>query len=277
MAVLLLLTFVGADRPGTPVPTNLIGGPYARLLADSDRSRSGPRRPGATHRRAHRGDHAGRADPVGRRPRLSVRWRAGDRGPWSKGPPDAVAGALDVAVHDYRGKHGQVFTPPAATGGARAGGGRGRSARPDPRLAPLPHGRPADDAARRARRRAAALELITAATSIHCSTAVSPARAPIAVFAFDGFDQRDLDSFSADWFDLPKFYPAGGGRHANQVHGEATMDIQMVRHRPDAKIVLANARPRSRGRQLREDRPAVRIGGPPVPGAVWRPVDRLGL
>lgn len=109
MAVLLLLTFVGADRPGTPVPTNLIGGPYARLLSDS--TDLGPARAARVQLTAAltegttpvgltrwAGDHG-----------LSVRWRAGD--PWAvvEGPPDAVAGALDVAVHDYRGKHGQVF------------------------------------------------------------------------------------------------------------------------------------------------------------------------
>ena len=97
------------------------------------------------------------------------------------------------------------------------------------------------------------------------------------VFAFDGFDQRDLDSFS-DWFDLPKFTPQVVGGMPSQVHGEATMDIQMVHAiAPDAKIVLANARPTVEGTPATEDRPAVRIGGPPVPGRGVEPVDRLGL
>ena len=40
---------------------------------------------------------------------LSVRWRAGDSWAILEGGPANVAGALDVDVHDYRGRLGQVF------------------------------------------------------------------------------------------------------------------------------------------------------------------------
>ena len=40
---------------------------------------------------------------------LSVSWRDGDGWAVLDGPPRALAGALDVAVHDYRGRRGQVF------------------------------------------------------------------------------------------------------------------------------------------------------------------------
>ena len=49
----------------------------------------------------------------------------------------------------------------------------------------------------------------------------------VAVFAFDGFDQRDMDSF-ADWFSLPRFTPEVVGGMPSQPRGEATMDIQLI-------------------------------------------------
>ena len=39
----------------------------------------------------------------------------------------------------------------------------------------------------------------------------------IVVFAFDGFDQADLDMF-ATTFNLPKFTPTVVGRHAHRAH-----------------------------------------------------------
>ena len=57
----------------------------------------------------------------------------------------------------------------------------------------------------------------------------------VVVFAFDGFDQGDMDSF-ADWFSLPKFNPELMGDMPPQNHGEATMDLQMIHAiAPDAK------------------------------------------
>ena len=109
IAVALLLVFVGADRPGTPVLKNVIGGPYARLLAES--VDLGPARVDRVQLTAALNDAAApvRLTEWADRHGLSVRWRAGD--PWAvvEGAPDTVADALDVAVHDYRGKHGQVF------------------------------------------------------------------------------------------------------------------------------------------------------------------------
>ena len=229
MAVLLLLTFVGADRPGTPVPTNLIGGPYARLLADS--TDLGPARAARVQLTAAltegttpvgltrwAGDHG-----------LSVRWRAGD--PWAvvEGPPDAVAGALDVAVHDYRGKHGQVFyaspqQPAVPEQVAAEVGQLGRILGYTPYHMGVPPMMPRDvpDGG------LLPSELITAYNlNPLLDGGFTGKGSTVVVFAFDGFDQRDLDSFS-DWFDLPKFTPQVVGGMPSQVHGEATMDIQMV-------------------------------------------------
>ncbi len=272
MAALLLLTFVGADRRGTPVPTNLIGGPYARLLADS--TDLGPARAARVQLTAAltegttpvgltrwAGDHG-----------LSVRWRAGD--PWAvvEGPPDAVADALDVAVHDYRGKHGQVFyaspqQPAVPEQVAAEVGQLGRILGYTPYHMGVPPMMPRDvpDGG------LLPSELITAYNlNPLLDGGFTGKGSTVVVFAFDGFDQRDLDSFS-DWFDLPKFTPQVVGGMPSQVHGEATMDIQMVHAiAPDAKIVLANARPTVEG-----DASYEKIGrlfesvDRQFPGAVW--------
>lgn len=107
--MVMAVVLVAADRVSPPRPFNYIAGPYARLLAqfvDLGPARServqltvelrGPTRPVALMSWA--GDHG-----------LSVQWRDGD--PWASvaGAPRRVAGALDVAVHDYRGKDGTVF------------------------------------------------------------------------------------------------------------------------------------------------------------------------
>ena len=86
------------------------------------------------------------------------------------------------------------------------------------------------------------------------------------VFAFDGFDQADLDMF-ATTFNLPKFTPELMGGMASQRSGEATMDLEAIHAvGPDAKTVLVNARPTvGRRGHLREDRDDDGRGRPPLP------------
>jgi kumamolisin len=65
----------------------------------------------------------------------------------------------------------------------------------------------------------------------------------VVVFAFDGFDQRDLDMF-ADTMQLPRFTPEVIGGPLGEVHGEAVMDLEVVHAiAPAARVVVVNARP----------------------------------
>ena len=57
----------------------------------------------------------------------------------------------------------------------------------------------------------------------------------VLVFAFDGFDQEDLDMFATS-FNLPKFTPELLGDMPSQRSGEATMDLEAIHAvAPDAK------------------------------------------
>ncbi|MGI9125168.1 MAG: S53 family peptidase, partial [Mycobacterium sp.] len=69
----------------------------------------------------------------------------------------------------------------------------------------------------------------------------------VVVFAFDGFDQPDLDMF-ADTMALPRFAPEVVGGPLGEVHGEAVMDLEVVHAiAPEARLVLVNARPTVEG------------------------------
>ena len=100
----------------------------------------------------------------------------------------------------------------------------------------------------------------------------------IVIFAFDGFDQADLDSF-ATLYGLPKFTPTLVGGQPAAPRGETTMDLEVAHAvAPDAQKVVINARPTVRGRRrLREDRADAGVGRPPVPRRGVELLDRLGL
>ncbi len=69
----------------------------------------------------------------------------------------------------------------------------------------------------------------------------------MVVFAFDGFNQPDMDSF-ATLFEVPPITVEVMGPMPEQRSGEATMDLQMIHAvAPDAKLVLVNSRPTVEG------------------------------
>ena len=69
----------------------------------------------------------------------------------------------------------------------------------------------------------------------------------IVFFAFDGFDQSDLDMF-ADDYRLPKFTPTLVGGQPSEPRGETTMDLEVAHAiAPDATKVVINARPTVEG------------------------------
>lgn len=92
----------------------------------------------------------------------------------------------------------------------------------------------------------------------------------IVIFAFDGFDQADLDTY-ATTFGLPRFTPILIGGQPSAPRGETTMDLQVAHAiAPDAQKVVINARPTVEGDgayekigQMLED------ADNRFPGAVW--------
>ncbi len=264
-----------ADRTETAAaataPTT-IAGPYASLLAASEDL--GPARGDRVEMTAalHDGSTPHALTRWARSNGLSVTWRPGERWAMLVGAPAAAAAALDVPVHDYRGRRGQVFyaspqqpAVPAAIRGEVAEFGRLLGYTPHhesvPVILPL-------DVPDRAVSPGALLRTYN----------VEPLRAggytgkgvTVLVFAFDGFDQTDLDSFAMT-FGLPPLVPDVLGPMPSQRNGEATMDLQAVHAiAPDARKVLVNARPTVEGdASYRKIADMMTEADRRYPGAVW--------
>lgn len=243
--VLLALSVAsGPPLPATAGGGDVIVGPYASLLAAS--TNLGP-------------SHAGDAQltvtlPSTGKPktliewaathRLAVRWRPGDDWAIVTGSADDIAGAFEVPVHDFRGRRGQTFyaSPsqpalPAALRGEVSAVGRilgylpHRMAYPIfPRDVPRPGLTPRD--------------LLTAYNATPLTDAGYTGQGQtLVIFAFDGFDQTDLDMF-ADMSKLPRFTPEVIGGPLGPAHGETTMDLEVAHAvAPDARMVVVNALP----------------------------------
>ena len=272
LAAVNVAAIIGVVAVQRSSPADRIGGPYAALLdASSD---LGPARDSTVQVTvALRGDS--RPEQLlrwGRENGLTVQWDPGDEWAFVQGPAPAVARALAVDVHDYRGTHGQVFyaspqQPHVPAMLTREVADVGRV------LGYTPH--------READRWQLPLEVpgqgLTPPTLLRAYN-IEPMRkagftgkgTTVVVFAFDGFDQADLDMF-ADTFALPRFTPDVVGGQPPARRGEATMDLQAVHAiAPDAKKVLVNARPTVEGdgayrkiAQMMEDTDRR------YPGAVW--------
>lgn len=177
---------------------------------------------------------------------LSVRWQPGDGWAVLQGPPARVATALGVPVHDYRNPSGDEFyaSPeqpmvPAALTDSVSGLGRILSYTPyhssSPSVQPIPadvpdHSLPPD-----------ALRTIYNVRPL-ADAGYTGKNTTIVVFAFDGFDQSDLDKF-AETYGLPKFTPQVVGGMPDQRNNEASMDLQVAHAlAPGARMVLVNAR-----------------------------------
>ena len=93
----------------------------------------------------------------------------------------------------------------------------------------------------------------------------------IVIFAFDGFDQADLDSF-ATLYNLPRFTPTLVGGQPAEPRGETTMDLEVAHAiAPDAKKVVINARPTVEGDGGVYEKIAQMLesADEQFPGAVW--------
>jgi kumamolisin len=245
VAAATIVGMLSADRPWEPGPTEVIAGPYGRLLSESTdlgpahgdriqltaslRSNEQPVR-----LRQWAGEHG-----------LAVRWRDGDTWAVVEGSPDAVADAFGVSVHDYQTPRGEVFyasrqqpqVPAVAHDEVDA---LGRILSYSPHTEGLPPTPPLDVPD-------GGLLPDQLLTAYNAAPVVQRGYAgkgqTVVVFSFDGFEQRDMDSF-AEWFTLPPLTPEVVGGMPAQRTGEATMDLQLIHAvAPEARLVMVNARP----------------------------------
>ncbi|MDH6196950.1 kumamolisin [Mycobacterium frederiksbergense] len=258
----------------TPGVRSPIGGPYAQLLAastDLGPAESGSAqltltlhdatRPAALYRWAD--EHA-----------LSVRWRPGDAWAIAEGQPADLATAFGVDIHDYRGRRGQEFyaspqqpSVPEPLRGEITEVGRilgytpYRMSRPDLHQLPL-------DVPDRGLTPQALLN--TYNLSDLARQGFTGKGSTIVIFAFDGYDQNDLDVFAAT-FGLPTFTPTLVGGQPSAPHGETTMDLQVAHAiAPDARKVVINARPTVQGDGAYEKiGQLLESADRQFPGAVW--------
>jgi kumamolisin len=276
---LLVLVAVGAflfasDLPGVHRPDGpaVIGGPLALLLASS--TDLGP---------SHNGDAQLTAALLGpTRPDaligwaeshdLSVRWRPGEGWAIVEGAATDVGNAFEVAVHDYRGRLGQVFyaspqqpSVPAPLQGEVAELGRILGYSPHhmarPAIFPLdvpPQGLSPEGL------------LATYNAKPLAAAGFTGKGTTIVFFEFDGYEQADLDSY-AEISGLPKFTPVLIGGQPGEPQGETVMDLEVAHAiAPDAQLVVVNGRPTVEGDGTYE-----KIGqlfesvDRQFPGAVW--------
>jgi kumamolisin len=231
------------DRRGT------ITGPYSYLLASSTdlgpSHRTDTQVTAALRGAARPEALFGWADDNG----LAVRWKPGEDWAIVEGAAEEVASAFGVEVHDYRGMRGQVFyaSPqqpdiPESLRGEVAELGRilgytpHRTNRPDF----IPLDVPDKGLTPAALRNTYNLGKLADGGFTGKGTT-------IVFFAFDGFDQADLDTF-ATTYRLPKFTPTLVGGQPSEPRGETTMDLEVAHAiAPDAAKVVINARPTVEG------------------------------
>lgn len=269
MAAVLVLA---ADLRLTPEQPDRITGPFASLLAAStDLGPAQGDRVQLTATLARTGRPSGLQSWAGAEG-LAVQWRPGDDWAVIEGEPDAVAKALGVEIHDYRGKRGQEFyaspqqpeVPDELHAEVREFGRilsytPHHESRPTDLPAEVPNGG------------------LSPAALINTYNAANLARdgytgkgQTIVIFAFNGFDQADLDAY-ATTSGLPPLIPTVVGDELPRPYGETTMDLQVAHAiAPDARKVVVNARPTVEGGgayvkigQLLEDT------AQQFPGAVW--------
>ncbi|WNG87640.1 S53 family peptidase [Mycobacterium sp. ITM-2016-00317] len=250
----------------------LIEGPYASLL-DASTDLGQAREPSIefTASLTDRSQPTALIDWA-RNQSLSVHWRPGDDWVVVEGSPDAVERAFDVSVRDYRGRKGQLFyasphqpTVPEHLRTEVSEIGRILSytphhmSRPDHIPLDVPDRGLAPDA------------LLNTYNADDLARAGFTGKGiTIVIFAFDGFRQSDLDTFTT-MFGLPQFTPEVVGGSPGEPRGELSMDLQVAHAiAPDARKVVVNARPTVEGGggyrkigQMLEDTDRR------FPGAVW--------
>ena len=227
---------------------DVIAGPFADLLAASEDlgpSRAGDVQLTVTLPDAERpGALIEWAETRG----LAVRWETGAAWAIVAGSAERMSAAFDVPVRDFRGRQRQVFYASRVQPGLPSGL-RGEVSEVGRILSYLPHGtaRPLLplDVPRPGLKPA---DLLTAYNAMPLVQAGYTGQGQtVVVFAFGGFDQRDLDMF-ADKFTLPRFTPEVVGGPLTGVSAETVMDLEVVHAvAKDARLVVVNARPTVEG------------------------------
>ncbi len=230
----------------TPEAPGLISGPFALMLGAS--TDLGPSHRDDAQLTVELRDSAQPVQLAGwaRGQDLSVRWQPGHDWAIVEGEAQKVGSAFGVEVHDYRGQRGQLFyaspqqpSVPEELRPEVVEFGRILSYIPHHTSKPwmLPTDVPDQGLAPSAL-------LNTYNVSKLTSAGFTGKGQTIVIFAFDGYDQADLDSF-ASLYHLPKFTPTLiGGQPTTTPRGETTMDLELVHAvAPDARKVVINARP----------------------------------
>jgi kumamolisin len=249
-----------------------IGGPYARLLANSvDLGPSRLERAQLTVG-LHDSTHPERLIAWAAGEGLETRWHPGEKWAIVEGSPPDVARAFDVPVHDFRGARGEVFYAsdrqpevPAAVEGTVSDLGRilGYTPHREKRPAFIPLDVPSQGLTPNA--------LLTAYNASPLAAAGFTGKGQtIVFFAFSGYDQQDLDDF-ATMSGLPPLKPVLVGGQPSESRAETVMDLEVAHAiAPDARMVVINARPTLEGGRTYE-----RIAemfdqaDRQFPGAVW--------
>ena len=270
------LALFTADRFVGPPPAEVIAGPYGRMLsAAADLGPAGSDRVQLTAALGRPGDPV-RLDAWTAEHGLSVRWQKGEDWAVIEGPPAKVAAALHVEVNDYRVRRGpdagRVFyaspqqpAVPTAVRGEVTGLGRILGYLPHRMVLPPTPPLDVPDGGLLPHQLLTAYNAAGLADAGHTGNGVT-----VVVFAFDGYDQEDMDMFS-DLFDLPRFAPEVVGGMPAQRSGEATMDLQVIHAlAPDAKLVLVNARSTfDAGGGFEKIGEMMRATDRQFPGAIW--------
>lgn len=251
----------------------MISGPFALLLGAS--TDLGPSQRDDTQLTVELRDSTRPARLVGwaRGQGLSVRWQPGKNWAVVEGGADRLGSAFGVEVHDYRGQRGQLFyaspqqpSVPDELSPEVVELGRILSYIPHHMSKPpmLPLDVPDMGLQPSALRN-------TYNVSRLASAGFTGKGQTIVIFAFDGFDQADLDSF-ASVYKLPKFTPTLVGGQPAEPRGETTMDLEVAHAiAPDAQKVVINARPTVEGDGGAYEKIAQMLesAARQFPGAVW--------
>lgn len=203
---------------------------------------------------------------------LSVQWRPGDDWAVVEGSPAAVERAFDISVRDYRGRRGQLFyasphQPEVPEHLRTEVSELGRILSYTPHHMSRPDFFPLDVP----ERGLAPDALLNTYNADELARGGFTGKGiTIVIFAFDGFLQSDLDTFST-MFGLPQFTPEIVGGSPGEPRGELSMDLQVAHAiAPDARKVVVNARPTfENGGGYREIGRMLEDTDRQFPGAVW--------